>query len=520
MATAMDRIQKSRARTQALVSRARLASMAPGTKGLGDDIYNEATGGGSQHGQDRNYRNVARQLMASTKDHVYTAIRPIASVVASQPVRAGFRASTRITSIREGRITTKMWGEGPEGLILQANDYRHKSILTKAPSFIKAHADGVDLVDSHPMIDLFADPNEFMTQGAFLTSIVWSIVATGEAIVYFDVEGGRLKMYYLPRTWVTPIHENGPFSAYKLTIPGSSNDKEMPPIPRDRIAHFMVPHPLNPMAPLSVVQAQAHAINTDDEMQVAQYASMKNVTKPGMVVIAGDYEDYEAGGQVKGRIKFTKPQRSQIRRAIKQRLQGAMNFGDPIILDRLIKDVKPYMATPKDLDYPRGSELTKERIFSGIGTPEIVTGLTQSANRATAYVAQDIFFTNVVNPIITLISQVMTKKSNQIFETPPGVELVVFLERAEPRDADLRLKQLMLLAQNEAITGNQLREALGFEQMPGLDELVSAATKQSLQSQVEASANASASGSDPAPEDIQKAFQFFLDRVFEQQQAM
>mgnify|MGYP006908352567 FL=1 len=106
------------------------ARSALGVKTIGDEAYGASVGsGGGALSSDKAMRTAGKQLMAATQGHVYTAIRPITSVIAGQPLRVGVREKQSSMTLREGRLTTK--------------EIRPKSILSKAPNQVKSIAEGV-----------------------------------------------------------------------------------------------------------------------------------------------------------------------------------------------------------------------------------------------------------------------------------------------------------------------------------------------------------------------------------------
>jgi ribonucleoside-diphosphate reductase alpha chain len=78
---------------------------------------------------------------------------------------------------------------------------------------------------------------------------------------------------------------------------------------------------------------------------------------------------------------------------------------------------------------------------------------------------------NVLNPLITMMSQVMTMKIAPRYRVGDSERLYIWIEECKPFDADLRLAEIQTLAENNNITGNEMREAFGLEPRDGLDEI-------------------------------------------------
>lgn len=420
------------------------AAAGGGGSGAGPYAVDAATQAGV-FGQSNNMASAAKQY-AALRDIPYTAIRPIAVKVASQPVLVGYKATA------EKRLSPDM------------AKLRTKSLLWEtAPYFMRKQiAEGLEPEQDHVLLDAFEDPNEFMTGWALRYCTAMSICATGDAFWQIDRTrpDGRLGFWYLPKTWVTPVHTpERPFAYFKVQPPGSTD--ELPPVPYDDMLHFRFPDPSNPLGSMSPLQSQARAVNTDDEIQKSQFASMKNGVHPSVVLRAGRLPP-KPGESGQGPLPvLTAEQRRQLIDAIRLHYSGATHFGDPIIVDGMIEGVEPFGRGPADLDFPNGSKLTKDRIMQGIGTNPVMAGQIEGANRASSYVAQDVFYAISVNPILTLMSETKTARLART-DTTPGRKLYIWLEEAKANDEDLNLAKMTGAQTAMAVTKNEWREFVGL----------------------------------------------------------
>ena len=404
--------------------------------------------------------SAARQYIASMSDTPATAIRPVAVKVADQVIHAGAR---RISSVPSAGMMQK-----------SASDF----LLRKAPAAIrhKAISEGITTLESHPFLDAIANPNPLFTQWALMFCTAWSIEACGEAVWIIDpttdeIGNPTIRIWYYPRHWVQPVHEkDNTFSAWKLTPPGVAED--IPPIPASLVCHFFYPDPSNPLAAFSPTQSQAKSINVESKIRDAHLATMNNAIEPGLLLIAG-HMDTPPGQSGKGpRIELTPTQRKQIIEAVKLVYRGVQHRGDPLILDGLIEDAKPYRASATDLDLQGGYKLARDGVMQGIGTNPIMAGMVEGTNRASSYVAQDNFFSIKVNPLITMMSQCMTRTFGQLESMRPSRKssvLVLWIEEAKPHDADLKLSEMSFLASKNWLRPGEAREAFDLPPIPELD---------------------------------------------------
>jgi phage portal protein BeeE len=404
---------------------------------------------------DRNMASATKQYRAAKTGWPYAAIRPAAVKIAEQPIRAGRKK--------------KAGGKG-SGNSSGSGKFKVKS---SAPAGFKQFAEGLEVMDDHTALSIFENPNPHSSGWSLLHSTGFSILATGQGFWWIvdrpqaaDTDSlevqPAIQLWYLPSNWVKPIHKEGrPFSAYRVTPPGTADVDGFIVQPQD-MCHFLFPDPEDPTQPMSPLQALARAVNTDDEIQKAQYASMINAMKPGMVLTAGRLDPPPGMTGQGPRPVLTPEQRQQLISSIRMAYAGAMHFGDPIIVDGMIEGVEPYTLTPAELDFMGGSTLTKDRIFQGIGTNPIVAGQIQDANRAQAAIAHEGFYGLVVNPVAGLISQEVTRKVGPRVSAG-GERIYIWIEEAKARDADLeRGKMQDAITAGNGVLVDEFREWMGL----------------------------------------------------------
>jgi phage portal protein BeeE len=397
-----------------------------------------------------------RLYRAAMRDHQYAAIRPTAIKVADQTIRVGRRQAAKATM--------------PSGLLAKQLDLARKF----APDFVVKKIDdrNVELIDTHPILDLFegshVQPNKYMSVWDLLYCTAYSLEAVGEAIWWCDFDGESKSIWYWPRSWIRPIPYNGDaYGLWKIDIPGVPSDA-FPPISGDDIIPFRYPNPADPTRSHSPTAAQSRSINTDDQIQDTQLASMKNAMRPSLGVVIGDVLPSPNGGQVKPEL--TAEQRKQIIEALRLAYRGAMHTGDPIILDGLISDIKQIFASPGELDYPQSSTIVRDRIRQGYGVNPFIMGQVEGSNRATAHVAMESHYSLKVNPICTLISKQLTRRIGPRFSAE-GEKLLVWLTHAVSSDEDLVIRQVDSLSRASFIRPSEARAKYGLPADPELDAL-------------------------------------------------
>lgn len=461
MASIRERFELAERNTVAMRTRALQNFASGGAAGaMGGDVANyygaAAAGSSSMLFDAAAQQQFPRLYRAAMRDHQYAAIRPTAIKVADQSIRVGRKQATKATM--------------PSGLLAKQLDLARKF----APDFVIKKIDerGVELIDTHPILDLFegshVQPNKYMSVWDLLYCTAYSLEAVGEAIWWCDFDGESKSIWYWPRSWIRPIPYNGDaYGLWKIDIPGVPSDA-FPPINGDDIIPFRYPNPADPTRSHSPTAAQSRSINTDDQIQDTQLASMKNAMRPSLGVVIGDVLSNPVGGQM--RPELTAEQRKQIIEALRLAYRGAMHTGDPIILDGLISDIKQIFASPGELDYPNSSTIVRDRIRQGYGVNPFIMGQVEGSNRATAHVAMESHYSLKVNPICTLISKQLTRRIGPRFSAE-GEKLLVWLTHAVSSDEDLVIRQVDSLSRASFIRPSEARAKYGLPADPELDAL-------------------------------------------------
>lgn len=391
-------------RASAASSRSYLAAKASVGQAVESMLAN-AGGSGLIHRPD--LMQSAEQIR-SNRGWVRAAIRPISQRIAGQPIRVG----TAKAGSRTG---------------------------TKAAADVKP-------LDSHPLLDLLADPNDLGTAWGLIDVTVQLLELTGRCLWWLPQ---RKQILPIPTTWLVGFEGTTKITAFKVRPPHSA---EPWMIPADECAYFHYPHPGDPHGAFCPLMAVASAVNADEEMDRSQAAMFRQRINPVHAIIVG--RDVES----KRRPRLTGAQQRQIITAIKKRYGGAVNHHDPLILDGLIEDVKRLSNTPAEMDWLDSGKVTKEKILLGFGVNEIIIG-SKEANRASAASADKHFCQYTVNPKIELLSQCLTEWLAPMF----GGDIVVWIEPCVSNDSDTVLKSLNVAAKYSVITGDELRALL-----PGL----------------------------------------------------
>ena len=445
-----DPIQGAKEAASLSLGRARSADAAKASAASGRGVIGEiAAASAGMDGQNRAaFAHAGEQYRANT-NWVYACTRLVSQRIAGQTVHVA-REVDRRTIGRRGQ-----------------KDGLPDAVKHSLPEFLKADADRLEPLDSHPLLDSLDNPNVFGTRwGLFACSAV-GLEVTGHQLWWCPVEDGRRSILPIPTTWIDEVDARR--TVWTIRPSGSAETQDLP---GEEVVHLFYPDPADPFSALSPLQRNAEAVVADQQIAMAQRQAFRNGIFPRKALRVGKSPDLP-GGTPGRRQTLTPDQRKQIISAIKAVYGGVVNYDQPMILDGMIEEVFDLSIGPKEMDFLGSSKVTKSRILQGFGVSPILLGEVEGANRASATVADDIFCSNKINPIIELLSQSLTKWLGPLF-AEPNEKLVVWIERAKARDPLIDLQKYKLLADKEAITVNELRRAYNLPDIDGGDVLISA----------------------------------------------
>ncbi|MCA9109890.1 MAG: phage portal protein [Planctomycetaceae bacterium] len=350
---------------------------------------------------------------------VYAAIRAIAQKIAGQPIRVGKKA---------GRVAGTKHLEGTRN--------RQPTNVTE--------------LESHPLLDLLADPNDLMVGWSLIYVTVASIQLTGRALWWLP--DGQDQILPIPVSWLRGFEGVTQITAFNISPPHSG---ETFAIPAEQCVYFALPDPADPHGAVSPLFANALAVDADESIQTSQAVAFRRGIHPTHAIIVGKNPTADGGPGVRPRL--SQAQQRQIIEAIQKRYASPDKAGEPVILDGLIEDIKALSHSPAEMNWLESSQLTKERILQGFGVSETVIGA-KDATRASSYTSEKHFVDHTINPLIELMNQTLTEWLSPMY----GGEVVVWIEKCVANDDDMQLKWAQMLAKHESITGDELRELSPF----------------------------------------------------------
>ncbi len=132
------------------------------------------------------------------------------------------------------------------------------------PLGLKSHAENLDLLETHPLLDAFDDPNELMVRWVLLFNLAANLCLTGKAHLWIresDDRPGKLDIWPLPSNWIEPVHTPRLLDHWLLHFGGVPQNGIR--IPREQVAYLYYPRPDNPLEAVSPLSCIARAVVVD-----------------------------------------------------------------------------------------------------------------------------------------------------------------------------------------------------------------------------------------------------------------
>ena len=370
----------------------------------------------------------------------YSAINALASEGAKQPVLVG-ELQNIDESADEKLRSTKFYPK----------DKMPMNVREKATN------SDVEIISGHAFEQTLDNPNPIQNKWQFTYCFISNLCLTGWGFIISDVNSdGKLELYAVPSTWVTPIHKKGPFAEFRIQNPKRPSI-EGTTLSAENVKFAYLPNPKDPLTAMAPAGSQMNAIRVDDYIWSSRQQFFENGIFPGAIVTIGHDPHPDIPKGVRPRLSAQ--QRRGINGAIKKLMGGIANYGDPAIVDGLIESIEPLSMSSNEMGWDKSEESTKRVILSAFGVhPYIlgeavgVGGYAQVANIEKRFCAR-------VNTYISALSGVLTNFARQHEQNE---KLLIWLELCTAIDEQLDWNNYKTARSNGDITQNEYRAKLGL----------------------------------------------------------
>lgn len=421
------------------------------SKGAAQAFANVTFGGNPFASESRGYSRIAsaEEQALHYRGRVYSAIAVTVSRISRQPILAARQltpGSKRKAYAQQNKLTLKH--------ALDRGDVEWDQIprwVCKSAS----RAEDLEILENHPVLDVFHDPNPIMVRSNLWQSTIPSLDVTG--VAYWVMDRDPDMIIPVPATWMIGVMRPDGLDFSHFLMKPPRHPGEPLRIPAENVARFFNADPFDLFGIFSPLQAVARTVLADEAIESAKEANFRNAMRPAMAVMTGD----ETGKAV----RLQPEQRGQIVSWIRREMAGAEKNGSPVVCDSFIRDVKPIFDSPAEMDYMQSGKSTKADLYENWATSPIIAGMVEGANRAGSAVAEFNYAANRANPMASLISEVMTEKVAPFFNDGTG-KLFLWIEEIKPHDPDHQRNLLRDIRDGGGMMVDEHRKYVGLPPLP------------------------------------------------------
>lgn len=385
------------------------------------------------------------------KGWLFSAINAIASKAAGQNVNVA--KFTNDIGEERGKLATRK-REQLNILMRKMTENAH-SRCQKAPNL------EVEILRSNPLVDALEKPNEIQDRWQFVYSFVANLAITGWSYIIIDTnDEGKLQFFSIPTTWVTPLSSGGkPFEKFQIRNPRKPGS-EGKILDKDHVAFAYLPNPSDPLTALSPSSAQIEAIKIDDHIQSSQEAFFNNGIFPSVKVIVGRNPHPEVTAGVRPRL--TSAQRRQVHGVLNRTVRGVLKYGNPAIVDGYIEDISRLSATQNEMGWEKSEDKVRSRILSAFCVHPYILGEPVGVGGYAQVAGIEKIFCERVNTYLNMLGNVI---SNKVINISQDEKLLIWWDKCEPLDPNIRNSMLKEGRKNGDVTRNEFRAELGLAPM-------------------------------------------------------
>lgn len=257
--------------------------------------------------------------------------------------------------------------------------------------------------------------------------------------------GEVLALYLLPAGYTWPIPNEKTFvSAFRVQFPG----KSWYDVPAENVIWIREPHPTDPYAGLTPLEAAGLAVETEWYAKLYNRNFLLNDGRPGgILVVKGEMDDDDI-------------------QEVRRRFAGPSGWGVgaagriAVIEGDDGADFVDTATSPRDAQWLEGKQDAKQEILEAFGVPESVIGNASGRTYDNADAELEVFWRETMLPHLELIARALDD-----LDTDPRLYFGFDLSRVHVLDRDQRDRRTFTLSEKNAnvITTDEYREETGRE---------------------------------------------------------
>jgi HK97 family phage portal protein len=366
------------------------------------------------------------------------------------------------TKSADTSITSLFSGFEHSGDVHSLNSYKDSLYLYIGVSMIMKRVAGIPLelykiknkkgdvaeVFDHPLLQLFANPNDTESQRQFWELSVAYYLLSGDCFWYLDRNGASISQMASLRPDLMQILLS---TDGKRVIGYEYRASTIVRFKAEDILHIKNIDPTNPLRGTGVVRPASSRILTEIEATKYQANFFENQGRPDMAVFADQVVTDEAGNEFRAKWKS---------------IFGRGKGGQVAVFGSNIKQVQELNKTPKEMDFIETQKFLRDDILAALRIPKAMVS-TDDVNLANGKEANRIFLANAVMPVLDAFLDIINHK------LIPQSDTTLFFTYTDPTpmDREAMLKETTELKKNGIITANEARAIYNYESVDGADEL-------------------------------------------------
>lgn len=303
-------------------------------------------------------------------------------------------------------------------------------------------------VFDHPLLQLFANPNDIESQRQFWELSVAYYLLAGDCFWYLDRSGANITQLVAMRPdRVEILLSNDGKKVVGYEYRGNTIQR----FKAEDVLHIKNIDPTNPLRGVGVVRPARSRILTEIEATKYQANFFENQGRPDLAVFS---------------TQTVTPEGAEEARADWKKVFGRGKGGQVGFFGSSVTSIQELNKTPKEMDFIETQKFLRDDIAAALHIPKAML-TTDDVNLANGKEANRVFLANAVMPVLDAFIDIINHK----LITGTDVSLFFTYTDPTPMDREALLKETTELKKAGVITANEARALFNYEAMEGADEL-------------------------------------------------
>jgi HK97 family phage portal protein len=332
--------------------------------------------------------------------------------------------------------------------------YRYKGVTLrgrrKAMTQITQSEDLEPLPCDHRLVRLLSNPNEPDTASDFWKELVIFLYLTGNAYIWLppDSLGLPAEAWILPSHWVWPRANKSDGVITDYDIRPVYATARMETLPAKEIVHLKFKSPISKIDGWAHTTAGSRWIDQDEAISQSRWHAFANVAQLGPMLLLDEKT-----------IDPTREDIERIEQRFMSRFSGPTKAGRPVILAG-VKDIKPYMTSPREMDFSASSDQMRDMILGLFGVPRQAAMFSEGMTYGSNLAVLQWFCSFTINPLTKMIGDTYTEKIASRYDEQRRIR--VYWDDCTPEDPVQKLAEHEKYLATGVLTINEVRQEIGY----------------------------------------------------------